>query len=598
MKVLVSGVPNEGIEVLEDALKQAYGAVAGNIELVQPSKTSLEVEVRQAATRANVLLVVLDSLSADICKESGRETLNSDKFVKFLNMDSFVTALESHFSDIQLQKPNNTPSLPDNDFSVEEESAASNEIQEGIIASLHNRIAELEQLLQYGAGDESYVSSNEDFPAVSDEVERLRSKISELEKELAHWRAKGTFQIQEDEKSHKLLKESDNFLRAEREKNALLEQRISALEAERGVLLKSAKLEVAPLQEEIALLQQEIEKVRKETAQKESKRFAIEKEELVRELKDANSFLKQSNETVSLLEEKVADLEQRLTTTSNSLFEANQRVVELSSEVAVGRFSSGSKSAQEKDYADLFNKYLSIQKDPLYEIGNNSYPQSLVSPPLIRPIPGSNILSVVAGSIEAHRLVYKFLRKELSDLVSGLPTISQSSLVRRIDPRRETVIVDLATESMLDYVFEVKKPVPGLNWFFEGGEIDSFLSKTNLRGVYSLSLGNIFVNDSSLFYVDWSKKLVELNKTGKNIIVVLDNLSSLVGRVLFENLRSIGQTSVVVDGMPTNVRNAIVNSIGLTVAESEALVVKAHPASKELIQHMQSRFQQIIKVDI
>ena len=123
----------------------------------------------------------------------------------------------------------------------------------------------------------------------------------------------------------------------------------------------------------------------------------------------------------------------------------------------------------------------------------------------------------------------------------------------------------------MDYVFEIKQVVKGLNWFVKGGGILPYLSETCLPNVKVLSPGLGYINDCYFLTVDWERRLKELDNSGYNVVVYCGDISSMVGRVLHETFASRGASMVYVHGNAIGARTLVTNLRGLSNSKDSVM---------------------------
>ena len=162
---------------------------------------------------------------------------------------------------------------------------------------------------------------------------------------------------------------------------------------------------------------------------------------------------------------------------------------------------------------------------------------------------------VFSGSTESRKGTYRCLLDEFR----GLPNSER------------VVIVDVTSETCVDYVFEIKSVVPGLNWFIKGGGVQQYLSKTCLSNVQVLSPGLGYINDCYFLTVNWDDRLRELNESGYNVVVYLGDVSSMTGRVFHEAFASCGSSMVYVHGNAIGARSVVSNLKGLSNAKDSVI---------------------------
>ena len=103
MKVIASGLPKEALDMVVEAVNQ--GLSGFDVLIDQVGNEDLEFEVREAASRSDVLAVILDNSSENRVKDSGRATLESEKYICYTDLEYLATDLERIFPGIELEIP-------------------------------------------------------------------------------------------------------------------------------------------------------------------------------------------------------------------------------------------------------------------------------------------------------------------------------------------------------------------------------------------------------------------------------------------------------------------------------------------------------------
>ena len=158
-----------------------------------------------------------------------------------------------------------------------------------------------------------------------------------------------------------------------------------------------------------------------------------------------------------------------------------------------------------------------------------------------------NIRFAFAGSSESRKGAYKCLLDELK---------------HKSDEKY--LVVDLVSETSIDYVFKVKRVKQGIGWFKNGGDISSYISSTELSNTDVLATGVGYVNDSYFLCIDWISRLQELENSGYNVILFCGDISNIVGRVLHESFASCGNSIIYVLGNASSSRTIVTNLRGLS----------------------------------
>lgn len=620
MKALAAGVPNTGLEYLSTALTLFAGE--GGVDLIQLGEDRLRGEVHTSMKSDSIVCVVLDQAAKEKCKDIEDGLYESDKFIKYVDDASFVADLNRVF-EIDMQLPEEVSMEVNQD--VVDSSAYKSSIDEykaqisdrdGEIKTLKFRIQELEEYLSLG--DVSV--SDEEYEKVKSQVIELNSKVSDLETEISELNAQikvleGNLELANNQVKQQDVKFSSLQADYERINRELTDEKVSS--SKKSAVIKDKDKDIVRLKAELSQAEEvkrelagyEAEKVgynntiadltkavsdlRIEISGKDSEinrlteqiRSSATDTRLVLEYK---KYLKDAESEKAELEKKLADSEaereqlhqdlesaisqaQSINNDANHLdsllqdkedmiAELNTIKIELEGKIRLLEQSSNRNTDIEstlKEVDDLRKKLSDMQSNVFARIGDLAFPKSSVRVNLI-PLTGikyNNIRFVFAGSTEARKGVYKCLLKEFS-------TMSQTKFL----------IVDAVVETYIDYVFQINKITPGINWFTKGGGTQPYLSSTCLSNVRALSLGLNYTNDSFLFTVDWARRLSELNNSGYSVVVVCGDISSLVGRVMFESFSELGAVTVYAAGNSVGSRTVLSNMRGLTTARNATVV--------------------------
>ena len=113
-----------------------------------------------------------------------------------------------------------------------------------------------------------------------------------------------------------------------------------------------------------------------------------------------------------------------------------------------------------------------------------------------------------------------------------------------------------------------------------------------------LSNGLKFFNEGYYLKVNWTTRLRELEESGYNIIVVGPNVTTLVGRILFDNFSKVGPSVVVTIGLGTDARNAYLGTKGLRVSDTDLVVIDpmADGKADAVYSALGKRFRSLLKI--
>lgn len=620
MKALAAGIPNTALEYLSTALIMFAGE--GGVDLIQLGEDRLRGEVHMSMRSPSVVCVVLDQAAKDKCAGIEGGLYESDKFILYVDDMSLVRDL-NRILEIDMQIPEEVSMEVNQDMvdsssyksSIDEYRAQISD-RDGEIKTLKFRIEELEGYLANG----DIAVSDDEYEKVKSQVIELNSKISDLETEISELAAQikvleGNLELANNKVKQQEVKFTSLQADYERINRELTDEKVGS--SKKSAVIKDKEKDIKRLQDElsqsgevkkklasyeaeregyentIAGLTKEVSDLRIEISGKDSEigrlsdqiRSSASDTRLVLEYK---KYLKDAEAEKAELEKRLADsdaereqlhqdlenaisqaqsinndanhLDSLLQEKEDMIAELNTIKIELEGRIRLLEQSSNRNTDIEstlKEVDDLRKKLSDIQSNVFARIGDLAFPKNSVRVNLI-PLTGikyKNIRFVFAGSTEARKGVYKCLLKEFS-------TMSQTKFL----------VVDAVVETYLDYVFQINKITPGVNWFTKGGGTQQYLSSTCLNNVRALSLGLNYTNDSFLLTVDWVRRLAELDNSGYSVVVVCGDISSLIGRVMFESFSELGAVTVYSTGNSVGSRTVLSNMRGLTSAKNATVV--------------------------
>jgi len=626
VNALISGVSLEAKQILTSALNIAFGD--GVVELVELNKDNLRQRVH-LSTKGNgaveTVLVVLDSVSLDVCKDMQGRLEDSNKFHLFSNEVSLVEFLNYKYN-LSLEYKEDDLNVEAEDVSeyIEKIDRLERRLldKEDIIENLTCQVKEYESYLEC----ETVSCSNIDDTVVEElkaEVLRLKSNTSDINSEhyqkleiLENERDSLKISLQNLEKSKESLLVDYSSISAELKdfqvkystQSGLLkskEREISTLKNE--ILELSSKIEnlncdasrFLGLKEQIVNLTRDLEVKTAELLNKESEVKSLEnqlstfsennnqnsdlvnnlKAELVKSgeekirletelitLKSELSSIDGYKNTIHCLEQdistlkcNIAQLNEELEKSDRTILELNEEKIEMQSKLNVLEKSTSRDTDIEALMSDLNSirmQYLALQEGTFSKISSLALPQGNLAIKLIQNSTGSynNIRFVFAGSTESRKGLYKSV---LAELKSNKDT--------------NYLVVDVVSETSIDYVFEIEKVTPGMDWFRKGGGVQRYLSNTCAKNVSVLSPGIGYINDSYFLTIDWFTRLNELEESGYKVVVICGDISNMVGRILHESFADLGESSIYVHGNAIGSRSVITNIKGLSNASSSAI---------------------------
>lgn len=637
--VLTAGIPLSAMEILSEACKKAYGEV--NIE--ELTKDNVRQRVRLASKDANTVLVVVDAVCEEICRDACTETMSSDKYYCYNTDRDLVLYLNNKLgTDLELPEEEEDLVAEENISRVSDEEYEQLKLQISSLVSINknlkNQVAELKDSLE-----------REDSFTDSREVEELREEVSSLKENLES-------SIQDSLSAKNQLLESENNCKQANERISELEKSVSSLSGnnrsleskistmrsdyesvsqeladykvkystQSGVIrakdseisslrrqidliernqkdvddakkqvsifkeetsdykrqLSELKIELSSKEEEIIRLSDEvkakgIESDMVNTLKRNIEDLTSERDNLLKRVSNLEELLESSKSetqtarvSISELQQKLDDATTKASENDDALVTLNKENIELKNKVSVLEMSSNRDESIESVYeelTDLRKKYDSMMRSVFSQIASTALPRSASAIHLTRSgVNLKNIRFVFSGNAESRKGTYRSLLNEFKSYKSS----------------DKVLIVDVVSETSIDYVFEIKRVIAGLDWFRRGGSVQPYLSDTCLRNVQVLSPGLTYINDSYFLTVDWEARLSELERSGYKVVLYCGDISNIVGRVLHESFASLGSSWIYVQGNAIGSRTVITNLKGLS--NSSKSIVAYYDYNKQM----------------
>lgn len=621
--VLTSGLPISARELLNEAMSVAFD---GMVDIQELTDENLRSKVRLSSRSVEIILVVLDSVSADSCQDIENGLFQSDKYFAYTSDKDFANFLNVKYG---LSLVVEELSICDEEVDSGSEECTSDgiknyleeiKLRDGVISNLEQRIRDLTDF--YGDVEECIIHKESEISELdsslmdentqlSDKLSLSNEKVKELEGKLseldslreARSELEGRIKNVSDNYSNVVselnelkityskqtgvlrdkdakIKELDTKLTASEEKVFELESFISGYKkmlADEEDKVNSLNIDLASKDKEIAEYKEElkafdsIKGINEELAEARdtinninkdllsvtedrdnlSKKI-IEKDDSLTQLQDNYNTLKSSSEK---LRDEVYTLKSRIKSDDESLALLNKEKLELQSRLNVlEKLSNGQDGMNDvfQEVQDLRDRLIKVNNNIFTRIGQSALPSGTIS---ARVLNGegrfSNIRFVFSGSSESRKGTYKCLLDEF-----------------RADTDSKYLLVDLVSETFVDYVFEVKKLVPGIEWFKKGGGLQNYLSDTVLKSVKVLSNGMGYINDSYFLCIDWASRLQELEDSGYKVVLYCGDISNIIGRVLYDSFTDFGKSSIYVMGSTVSARSIITNLRGLSNGKS------------------------------
>lgn len=210
-----------------------------------------------------------------------------------------------------------------------------------------------------------------------------------------------------------------------------------------------------------------------------------------------------------------------------------------------------------------------LESTPLFKLKQFMTPSSAlqVALPYVPHSSHKGIRFIYAGSDGSMKLAYEVVRR-----LSG-----------EMSTQGKVVILDLTTETYIDYILNIPRVVSASDWFLSGGDLP--LSDTRVPNVKVLTPGLQYFNDLSLLNVNWSDRWNQLLGEGYQVIVLFGVLNTAVTRVLYNSFGSINKPWIVVEGLITSLRSLIIHLSGLN-AHPRVLMKRLNPNAQAFYQHL------------
>lgn len=268
------------------------------------------------------------------------------------------------------------------------------------------------------------------------------------------------------------------------------------------------------------------------------------------------------------LESKFADERIKLESTYNSnLANKNYRITELESELAVAKSNTPNVEDIKYSYEQQISKLkrdLESEKRNVIDLNRE----------LLRNGGGSTSSQYEDWDIQP---VSSFFEIVTGDLLAGLSPLKNTEFVfaGSGDSLREAyihsenllkqagggIILDLSTESSLDYRFGIRRGHEVSPWFSdEPKNIKKYLSKTKHGNIYALGTFKGSFNELYLASADLCSYLQYLDSLGTKIIIFGGSISSFIGRKLCSSALPFASVQVVCRSLGTSVRSMFFNS--------------------------------------
>lgn len=628
LTAILAGVPISAKDIIHNALNEAYGE--GTVSLEELAKDKIRSRVRLAGRNVNIILVVLDRVLTDSCKDIELGLYSSDKFYSYEDDAGLVRFLNEKYNlnmDVPKEDTNYISTEDDtrNDSSYDaiiEDLESKLEDKDMLIRILNNQLAELNSGSRSGCSSDleieidalrkenimlkgQILDSDSSSSSQSEQIKKLESDIEVLSKkcnesETKRKRLLSDYQLITDELTklkvayskqtsvirdrdvriseyEKKIADSGSYLeiaKSQAERVTSLESEIDSLRLENSTIsrdLAKKDKDVLRYLRELEELRvkgtnsEEVETLKRELREEgnENSSLRSQVEELNLKIKDLSSSNSSRDDEVREYQTKISSLEERVKSDGESIAILNKEKLELQAKVDILEKSTNKDADKEdimRDMVEYRDKYNSVMNGVFGKIASFSLPKSPVSVNLTRKgVHLKNISFVYSGSSESRKGTYRSIMNELKEAEYSGKT-------------DQYLLVDVVSETSVDYVFKMKEIKVGIDWFRVGGSVQPYISKTSLKNVNVLSPGLSYVNDTYFLTIDWERRLTELENSGYKVIMMFGDISNVVGRVFHESFADLGESSIFIHGNAVGSRALITNLRG--ISNSKESIVK------------------------
>ena len=516
LTIIVSGLNTQEVSFIKDASSLFWGEGLVEVKEYELTDLNLVKDLRLQIKDTSLVGVFLADFSNVPALQSTRSILESEsKFFEVKSTKGLVDYLNTNLgSNIEYREEveNNSDSVsvvasPTSSFD-ESYYIRQLESKDGTIRNLESQLEEYK--LQF-----SGASTDDDF-GIEIELEDGSSDNTELLQQVEY-----------------LKGEVDRL-------NTRLNESIDRVNAQTGLVNakndKIAELETQLAQKQKGISQEELDAKLNELRSNLESQFALERTNLE---KAHLSVLSEKNSKISGLESELStlksnspniddikyDYEQRISKLNEQLESEKRNVIELNRELL-----KGGSSSEESPYEDWGVQPVSS----FFEVVTGDLFTGLS--------PLKNTEFVFAGSGDSLREAYIHAENLLTQAGGG-------------------IILDLSTESSLDYRFGIKRGHEVSPWFSdEPSNIKKYLSKTKHGNIYAMGTFKGSFNELYLASANLRSYLKYLDSLGTKVIIFGGSISSFMGRKLCSSALPFASVQVVCRSLGTSVRSMFFNS--------------------------------------
>lgn len=577
LNIIVSGLNEEEVSFIRDASSLFWGEGVVDIKEYQLSDINLVKDLRLQIKDTSLVGVFLANFSNIPSLEATRSILTSEsKFFEVQSTKSLVDYLNSTFGtsfsyaeevanrvsdgsvgssngyvesyykqqledkDRQLQAKEGTIRNLEAQLKAQRLSA----IQDDVLADgidygieIETEPAEpivVEETPEYKALLEKVTAKEGNVNRLTSEVERLKVELSEANQNASNQAglARSKDVLIEDLRSQ-LANRSKGISEEELEirlRDCRLEV-TNNLNSEKFELENSLRTQLNDKDSELVKLQQELEDMRQsKTGLATDYEFKLgAKDQEIANLRSELEQAKAEADKNKFHEHSEYDYKQQISRLREDLEKEKRNVVELNRKMISGNFSEVDGVSPEDWNVQPVSSFFEVVTGDLFT--------GLVSL--------KNVEFVFAGSGDSLREGYLLAENMLVQAGGG-------------------VILDLSTDSTLDYRFGIRKGHEMSNWLNdEPANIKKYLSKTKHKNIFALGTFKGTFNDLYLAGTNLVPYLQYLDSLGTKVVIFGGTTSSFMGRKLCSSALQVGRVSVVCRSLGTSARTMLFNSKAL-----------------------------------
>ena len=576
LNIIVSGLNEEEVSFIRDASSLFWGEGVVDIKEYQLSDINLVKDLRLQIKDTSLVGVFLANFSNVPSLEATRSILTSEsKFFEVQSTKSLVDYLNSTFgtsfsyeevangvSDGSVGSSNGydesyyKQQLEDKDRQLQAkegtirnleaqlEAQRLSAIQDDVLADgidygieIETEPAEsivVEETPEYKALLEKVTAKEGSVKRLTSEVERLKVELSEANQNASNQAglARSKDVLIEDLRSQ-LANRSKGISEEELEirlRDCRLEV-TNNLNSEKFELENSLRTQLNDKDSELVKLQQELEDMRQsKTGLATDYEFKLgAKDQEIVNLRSELEQAKAEADKNKFHEHSEYDYKQQISRLREDLEKEKRNVVELNRKMISGNFSEVVGVSPEDWNVQPVSTFFEVVTGDLFT--------GLVSL--------KNVEFVFAGSGDSLREGYLLAENMLVQAGGG-------------------VILDLSTDSTLDYRFGIRKGHEMSNWLNdEPSNINKYLSKTKHKNIFALGTFKGTFNDLYLAGTNLVPYLQYLDSLGTKVVIFGGTTSSFMGRKLCSSALQVGRVSVVCRSLGTSARTMLFNSKAL-----------------------------------